>query len=577
MTSASPGRLSHFADLAQHYSDMVASPPYVRAFGEEIATAQLSVYDEPCDDALPDAREAQLCVEQITAHVFDLFAATRLESFAARIAWGVVNSFHRVASQVEAQEEAVAQKLGELARSYDPSEIYQVEIEETQRVCQSLSASRPLNEGQLQAAIKILSSPDRIIAVQGIAGAGKSTMFASVGAALEEARVGVRGTAFANKMVNDLKNGSAIDSQTVASFLLENEHFIDGQRGEAFEAKKDQYAGTTLLLDEASLVSNVQMEGLTVAANIFGFEKLAIVGDKAQLSAIEAGKPQVLLEANGIDTAYMNTNLRQRTPLMIKVAALANAGKAKAAIAALGSNVIESEERAKAAAELWLSLSKEERAQTAIFTSGKMTRDAINEKVQIELLNAGEIGAEVTRVCVYERVDRTREELRYANSYSSGMILDVAVGSRRLGLTKGEYHVRSVSEKGIVHLVRDGRTYRFDPQSVPAREKDYGLGLNVMKGIKLSAGDKIRWTGKDKARGITNASLGTVTSVEDGNITVETPETSLERLRVRDKTLSSKQTFIQTPQGGTLRQLATLPQAAQLLRMRHSSQRKRGL
>lgn len=142
MTSASPGRLSHFADLAQHYSDMVASPPYVRAFGEEIATAQLSVYDEPCDDALPDAREAQLCVEQITAHVFDLFAATRLESFAARIAWGVVNSFHRVASQVEAQEEAVAQKLGELARSYDPSEIYQVEIEETQRVCQSLAEAR---------------------------------------------------------------------------------------------------------------------------------------------------------------------------------------------------------------------------------------------------------------------------------------------------------------------------------------------------------------------------------------------------------------------------------------------------
>jgi conjugative relaxase-like TrwC/TraI family protein len=413
------------------------------------------------------------------------------------------------------------------------------DVERAFDVLTRVSASRPLNEGQLEAAIKILSSPDRIIAVQGIAGAGKSTMFASVVAALEEARVGVRGTAFANKMVNDLKNGSAIDSQTVASFLLENEHFIDGQRGDAFEAKKEHYAGTTLLLDEASLVSNAQMEGLTIAANIFEFEKLAIVGDKAQLSAIEAGKPQALLEANGIEIAYMNTNLRQRTPLMIKVAALANAGKAKAAISALGSNVIESEERAKAAAELWLSLSKEERAQTAIFTSGKVTRDEINETVQKELRYAGEIGAEVARVGVYERVDRTREELRYAKSYSPGMILDVAVGSRRLGLTKGEYHVREVSEKGIVHLVRDGKTYRFDPQSVPAREKDYGLGLNLMKGIKLSEGDKIRWTAKDKPRGITNASLGTVTSVEDGNITVETPETNMERLKLSDEKLNS--------------------------------------
>lgn len=142
MTQAITGRISNFADLAQHYSEMTASPDYIRAFGEDITTAQLSVFDEPNQDALPDPREAQLCVEQITAHVFDLLNDTRLASFAGRIAWGVVNSFHMVAKQVENQEDAAAQKLGELSRSYDPSEVYQVEMEETQRVCQSLAEAR---------------------------------------------------------------------------------------------------------------------------------------------------------------------------------------------------------------------------------------------------------------------------------------------------------------------------------------------------------------------------------------------------------------------------------------------------
>jgi conjugative relaxase-like TrwC/TraI family protein len=91
-----------------------------------------------------------------------------------------------------------------------------------------LTSARPLNVGQLEAGVKILSSSDRIVQVQGIAGAGKSTLFAALGQALQVAGVGVEGTAFANKMVNDLKNGSAIDSRTVHGFLNANQRYMDG-------------------------------------------------------------------------------------------------------------------------------------------------------------------------------------------------------------------------------------------------------------------------------------------------------------------------------------------------------------
>jgi len=403
-----------------------------------------------------------------------------------------------------------------------------------------LTSARPLNVGQLEAGVKILSSSDRIVQVQGIAGAGKSTLFAALGQALEDAGVGAHGTAFANKMVNDLKNGSAIDGRTVHGFLNDNQRFIEGERGDAFNARRAELSGSFLLLDEASLVSNRQMEGLTIAANIFGLEKLAIVGDKAQLSAIEAGKPQALLEAYGIDIAYMTQNLRQRTPKMIEVAGLANSGQAKAAIKALGNSVIESPDRASAASALWLAMSPSERERTAIFTSGKVVRDEINATVQNALRAEGTIGSERLNIDVVETQDATREELRYAKTYKPGMALDVAFSNRALGLSRGTYQIRRAKTDGKVDLVGRGTTISFDPKTLsPGR--DYGLSITATKNIELSAGDKIRWTAKDKARGITNASLGTVLSIDEGVVRIATESVKTERLKFNDPKLTDEE------------------------------------
>src|SRR3546814_13119025 len=61
-----------------------------------------------------------------------------LAAIAPRIAWGIVNSFHKVAQQLSRQEDDAARELGELARIMDPSEIHAVKIEEAQRLCKSL-------------------------------------------------------------------------------------------------------------------------------------------------------------------------------------------------------------------------------------------------------------------------------------------------------------------------------------------------------------------------------------------------------------------------------------------------------
>src|SRR3546814_2345808 len=75
---------------------------------------------------------------QVTGEIFNLFSDTRLATIAPRIAWGIVNSFHKVAQQLSRQEDDAARELGELARVLDPSEIHAVKLEEAQRLCQSL-------------------------------------------------------------------------------------------------------------------------------------------------------------------------------------------------------------------------------------------------------------------------------------------------------------------------------------------------------------------------------------------------------------------------------------------------------
>jgi YspA, cpYpsA-related SLOG family len=134
--------LSSFADLGQAYADATTSPAYARAFATDIATSQLSIVQAPTSDDMPDAYAAQQCVRAIIGELFALMNETRMQPLAQRLAWGLVNSFHVVARQIETQEDSAALKLGELARISDPSEVHASEVEDAQMLCQSLAEAR---------------------------------------------------------------------------------------------------------------------------------------------------------------------------------------------------------------------------------------------------------------------------------------------------------------------------------------------------------------------------------------------------------------------------------------------------
>ncbi|WP_210358961.1 MobF family relaxase [Sphingomonas beigongshangi] len=383
------------------------------------------------------------------------------------------------------------------------------------------AAGRELNPGQLGAAALILSSQDRTVVVQGIAGAGKSTMLQAVARVAEAEGRTVTGLAFQNKMVADLADGAGIKSQTIASFILANERHLHAN-GPAYDEARAAFAGSMLVVDETSMVSSDDMLKLHRIASTLGVDKLVLVGDRQQLSSIDAGKSFALIQAGGGTMARMDENIRQRTDQLRAVAALANVGEASQALKVLGDSVVEHQSPALHAAEMWLGLSSAEREATAVFASGRAARAIINQRIQDGLASEGSVRGEGIHLTVYERVNTTREELRYASTYQAGQTLEVGRGGGQdIGLAAGRYEVGKVHPNGKVDLKLGTKSIRFDPQRLSPTEKRDRLQLSEKKDLHLREGDRIRWTANDKDRGLHNSALARVLTIDASGVTVE--------------------------------------------------------
>ncbi|MBJ7499675.1 MAG: DUF2493 domain-containing protein [Sphingopyxis sp.] len=133
---------SSFTDFAEVYASLTSADNFEHGFTETIVESRLSIAAEPTDAEMPDPEQARLCIEEIISAIFRLTQESRLEEYAQSLAWGFVNSFHVVAGRIDRAEDQAAQELGDLARAFDPSEVYQSQVEEQQQLCQSLAEAR---------------------------------------------------------------------------------------------------------------------------------------------------------------------------------------------------------------------------------------------------------------------------------------------------------------------------------------------------------------------------------------------------------------------------------------------------
>jgi len=391
---------------------------------------------------------------------------------------------------------------------------------------QAERAGHSWNPDQRAATQQLLTSRNRITAVQGYAGTAKTTTVLATFAREAGAR-GVAVTALAPTASAAMILGSALGTRgdTVAR------HLLSPMRG-------DPARPSLWIVDEASLLSARDTARLFELAAKHD-ARIVLVGDVKQLGSVEAGAAFAQLQGAGMETARLAEIVRQ-TNLAAKEAVLASIeGDARKALAALdrgGGQVIESAERIDrfaAIAERYAALDRTGRASTIIIEPSREGRDVLTADIRAALGRSGALTGSAVAVESLANKGLTRAEAREPLSYDKGDVVRFTRDYADKGVTRGEaYRVESIdpAKAAIVLKAEDGR-------EVDWRLRQWGTGHSqafLAQPIDLRAGDTIRFTRNDRETGRVNGARAQVLAVdrEARTATVQTGRGKAETLQL---------------------------------------------
>ncbi len=160
-----------------------------------------------------------------------------------------------------------------------------------------------LNQAQRGAIDQILESREKIVALDGVAGAGKTTTLAVIREGVELEGYKVEGFAPTSRAAQQL-SGAGIETSTLQAYLAR------GQQADTGEKR-------LYVLDESSLASTKQMHDFV--SRLHPNDRVLLVGDTRQHEAVEAGRPFAQLQEAGMMTVKLDEIVRQRDPELKQV------------------------------------------------------------------------------------------------------------------------------------------------------------------------------------------------------------------------------------------------------------------
>ena len=363
------------------------------------------------------------------------------------------------------------------------------------------------NADQRQATAQLLSSRNRVTALQGYAGTAKTTNVLATFAREAEAR-GVSVIALAPTASAAMVLGDALGTRgdTVARHLLSPERLPQGQPA-------------AWIVDEASLLSARDTARLLDLADRHN-ARVLLVGDVKQLGSVEAGAAFAQLQGAGMETARLAEIVRQTNTATREAVLASISGDARAALDALdrgGGQIIEHADRAErfaAIAETYAALDKTGRARTLVIEPSREGRDALTADIRAALTRSGVLTGPAVKVQSLANKGLTRAEARDPLSYDKGDIVRFTRDYAGKGVTRGEaYRVESIdpARTAITLKSEDGR-------AVDWRLRQWGAGKSqafAPQLLELKAGDSIRFTRNDREMARVNGGRGIVMSVNE--------------------------------------------------------------
>src|SRR5260370_12302807 len=161
----------------------------------------------------------------------------------------------------------------------------------------------PLSQSQRAAVEQILASRDQVTALEGVAGAGKTTSLAAIREGVEREGYKVEGFAPTSRAAKKLAE-AGIEFSTLQRHLAQSDEEHDGKR-------------RLYVLDESSLASTIQMNAYL--HRLQENDRVLLVGDTRQHQAVEAGTPYQQLQEAGMQTARLDEIVRQKDPALKEV------------------------------------------------------------------------------------------------------------------------------------------------------------------------------------------------------------------------------------------------------------------
>lgn len=297
---------------------------------------------------------------------------------------------------------------------------------------ESISQSLSLNQGQSAALKQMVTSPDSVVLIQGNAGVGKTYTMKAFSETVGDKQT-VRGLATSAAAASVLENESGIDSQTLASYLL-----TDNQRLQRQEV---------ILVDEAGMLSTGQMNQLLQKAADLD-NRVVLVGDTKQLSAVEAGAPFKLLQEAGLSTATIDQNLRQRDPFLKQIVdQIAQSHLDSKSINSAYQKLNEQdkikqidgdEARIEAISADYISRPKLVRNKTLIIAGTNTDKQAIAQKVRTCLRSEGILSEESQNLATLRRKNLDKFAITQAHHYQRGDVIKFQNDSARF--SKDSYY-----------------------------------------------------------------------------------------------------------------------------------------
>jgi len=157
--------------------------------------------------------------------------------------------------------------------------------------------SKWMTKSQIDAINYITHSNDKILAVEGWAGVGKTTFLSALQEYIKEDGYRIIGLSSTNTAVNEMR-ANGIDAMTTTKFLSTARDKINID------------TRTMIVIDEASFLSTKELKSIL---DRIGNGRLVMIGDTRQLQGVEAGSPYALLiRENIINHTQITDIIRQK-------------------------------------------------------------------------------------------------------------------------------------------------------------------------------------------------------------------------------------------------------------------------